>query len=661
MSEELTAEEQERLRKVAVVGKVSLGIVLKWLWLFALLFAVLFAGLTWRVVQRAAQSPQRYSAETRLMYMPHGEGKVPGMGDKQLYRILERRSLKKKTGENEGLPLPPGEKSRLATDLEIRQDARPSNVYTLKAMSGSREAAVRKVNAYADVLIAEYGERRMMEISRWGGAAEVRKAAMRTELGEVERELADIKTRVGTDAPVETLASLMSMLGEERRNLMLLDVEIATTEKVRKTLESGQDDETTAAILAKGPELRKLRNGIEALDSEIAKLRQVYTDLNPRVLGKLEDRNELEKKYRAIVEECGGVDPGDGGMEAMARTQTSLLDATSRLDALHEQRGLLQDTLERNEVRARQLQAVAPQAAVLAARKLELERSLVDLEEQLGSLGDLQEGARKDLIQIERAADAAEQSPFRRENLLLAAVLAGLGTGGLALLTVLLGLYFGRIRGAGELAAHGDILVLGSLPRRWFLRRKLAQEAMGVVANHFVQAEVPTGIVLVCRLRGAKPQPEFVSTLDWALSMAGRKPFILTMVPQEGGDIPQEDTESMLNTVRKGPRGWFPVVNRYSLASTELQMLKADLESLRQEFDCVFVSVHDGLRHGGDFTAQLLEVCETALLVVGANQTRRTELGYARRLAKEAGKPMLGLVTGVRAGIVRKELEESRW
>lgn len=29
MSEELTAEEQERLRKVAVVGKVSLGIVLK--------------------------------------------------------------------------------------------------------------------------------------------------------------------------------------------------------------------------------------------------------------------------------------------------------------------------------------------------------------------------------------------------------------------------------------------------------------------------------------------------------------------------------------------------------------------------------------------------------------------------------------------------------
>ena len=117
----------------------------------------------------------------------------------------------------------------------------------------------------------------------------------------------------------------------------------------------------------------------------------------------------------------------------------------------------------------------------------------------------------------------------------------------------------------------------------------------------------------------------------------------------------------MLNTVRKESQGWFPVVNRYSLASTELQMLRADLASLREEFDCIFVTVHDGLRRGGDFTTQLLGVCDSALLLAGANRTRRSELSYIRRLVKAAEKPMMGLVTGARSRIVRRELEESRW
>ena len=229
------------------------------------------------------------------------------------------------------------------------------------------------------------------------------------------------------------------------------------------------------------------------------------------------------------------------------------------------------------------------------------------------------------------------------------------------MLTVGLGLLFGRIRGAKELAASGDIRVLGSLPRwRKFCQQQM-KEAMGVVANHFVKAEEAKGVVLVCRLKGAKPQPKFNEELDWSLAMAGMRPFALKVVPESTPDVPEEGTVTMLNTVRKESQGWFPVVNRYSLAPTELQMLRADLMALREEFDCIFLTVHDGLRRGGDFTAQLLDICDSALLLAGANHTRRSELAYARRLAKAAGKPMMGLVTGARGRIVRRELEESRW
>ena len=71
--------------------------------------------------------------------------------------------------------------------------------------------------------------------------------------------------------------------------------------------------------------------------------------------------------------------------------------------------------------------------------------------------------------------------------------------------------------------------------------------------------------------------------------------------------------------------------------------------------------LHDGLRRGGDFTGQLLGLCDSALLLAGTNRTRRSELTYARRLAKAAGKPLMGLVTGARTRVMRKELEESRW
>jgi hypothetical protein len=658
MSDELTLEEKERLRKAVVVGKVSLGIALKWTWLFVLVFLALFAGFSWYLVKRLAQSGWRYTATSQMLYMPLQESKVPAMGDKQLYRVLDRRSLKRRVGEK--IPLPQGEKSTLASDLEIKQEWKPTNVFTLTARSGSREAALRKVNTYAAVLISEYGEWRVKELNRWGGDATERRTAMRVQLAELEQELVDLRTQAGTDSPVEAQTALTTLIGEERRNLLMLDVEIATAEKTRETLE-GEDPERMAVLIERAPELRKLKASMEELDSEIAKLRQVYTDLNPRVQGKLEDREALEKRYKEIVAECGGEDPGEGRIEQFERAQMSMMDVASKIDALKEARANLEETLSRNEARVQELMELTPRVSLLLSQRLELNHALVELDEQINSMVHMRENAESELQQIERAERVAERNPHDKETFVLAAAGAGACTAGLALVTVGLGLLFGRVRGARELAVEGDIRVLGSLPRWWLLHRRQLKEAMGVVANHFVAAEEAKGSVLVCRLKGAKPQPKFDEELDWALSMAGARAFTLTVVPQGSRDVPEEGAETMLNTVRKGARGWFPVVNRYSLAPTELQMLRADMEALRTEFDCIFVAVHGGLRHGGDFTGQLLDVCNSALLVVGANRTRRSELSYVRRLVRASGRPMLGLVTGAKSRVVRRELEESRW
>lgn len=660
MSDELSAEELERLRKMAALGKVSLGIVLKWTWLFAVVFLVLFAGASWYLVRRSARSDWRFTAMTRLMYMPFQGTKVPAMGDKQVFRLLDRRSLKVRV--KEGLPLPAGEENTLGGSLEIHQERQPSNLYTLQAHSGSSEAAVRKVNAYAAILIAEYGEWRVKDLNRWNGDAADRRTRMMTERTRIESEIADLKVQAGTDTPVETQTALNTLIGEERRNLLMLDVEIETAEKTRDTLK-GDEHSVTAELIARAPELRKLKASMEELDDEIAKLRQVYTDLNPRVQGKLDDRAAVEKRYLELVAECGGEDPGEEWIRQAERDQTSALDITSKLEALKEARKNLEQSLRGNEERARVLLEVTPKVMMLTHRRRDLNLELEELEEQISNAAHMLENAQSELQQLEPAVGAVDRGPYRTENFVFAATGAGGCTGALALAVVVAGLLFGRVRGAQELAAAGDVRVLGSIPGRWAIRRNReeAKEAMGVVANHFMEAPESKGVVLVCRLGGAKPVPMFEEELDWALSMSGVRSFTLTVVREGSRDVPQEEAETMLNTVRKGPKGWFPVVNRYSLAPTELQMLAADIAALRSEFDCIFLAVHGGLRRGGDFTGQLLGLCDSALLLAGTNRTRRSELTYARRLAKAAGKPVMGLVTGARARVVRKELEESRW
>lgn len=658
MNDELTAEEKERMQKAIVLGKVSLGIALKWVWLFLLVFLVLFAGFAWYVIRRTARSGWRYTATTQLLFKPSTEAKVPAMGDKELFSVLNRRSLKRRIGE--GMPLPAGEAGTLAWDLEIKQERKPSNLYTLTARSGSQEAALRKVNAYAATLISEYGQWRVNDLNRWSGDASERRNAKRAEMAKIAEELVQLFERAGTETPVETQTSLTTLISEERRNLLMLDVEIATAENLREAL-AGGDNTVGAALVARAPELRKLKAQMEELDSEIAKLRQVYTDLNPRVRGKLEDREALEERYREIVAECGGEDPGEDRIQEIEREQAAMLDAAARVDALKDAKKELETALEGNEARAQELMLITPQVTLLEFRRRDLTHELVGLDEQLNSAAHMLENAESELQQIEKAERTIEKDPYGSQSFMAAAMGAGACTGALALLTVGLGLLVGRIRGAKELAATGDIRVLGSLPRWGKYRREQMKEAMGVVANHFVQAEEAKGVVLVCRLKGAKPQPKFDEELDWALAMAGVRPFALKVVPEGAREIPEEGAATMLNTVRKESQGWFPVVNRYSLASTELQMLRADLASLREEFDCIFVTVHDGLRRGGDFTTQLLGVCDSALLLAGANRTRRSELSYIRRLVKAAEKPMMGLVTGARSRIVRRELEESRW
>lgn len=657
MDDILTEEERENMRKIAALRKVAWGIFVKWSWLFLLVFVYLSVGFSAYLVHRLAKSGQRFEATTRLLYTARQVGKVTPMGDKQLLRVLERRSLRRRVGEK--IPLPRGEKESLAFDLAIKQEGRPSNMFTLTAKSSSKTAAARKVNAYADILLDEYADYRAQELARWMGAAGAKEDDFLKEIAEFEAQEALLKSQAGTPTPIETLTMLNSLLSDQRRNLLMMEVE-AAAERAKK--EKCEDDlgDLGPKILGCSEELQPIKRAMESLDAEISKLREIYTDLNPKVRGKLEDRAALEAEYMGVLEARGikGLTPED--ISRIERSAKGLLDAQARLEALEDGRGTLERGMRENEERVEKLSAVAPQLERLRTQRMDVERLRRELGEQLNEAGYVRETLRSDLQQIERAEGASDRNPLGLKTFLLGAGAAAVCTGALVVWTLMLGLLFGKVRGAVELGAYGDVEVLGSLPGHWSMRKRAERDSLGVVALNFVNAKSPKGAVLVCRLKGAKPQPKFVAALEWSLSMSGQRAFTMNVV-QSADFKSEEDSETLINTVKKGSQGWFPVVNRYSLAPTELQMLRADLETLKADFDCIFMTMPGGLRRGGNFLSQLLGACDSALLVAGCDKTRRRELAYVKRLVAIAGKPMMGLMTGAPGKVVRREMEASKW
>ena len=653
MEEELTESEREQLKKVAALQKVALGILAKWAWLLVVVFVSLAVAFSAFIVWHDAKSEHRFDAHTRLLYNPRRVAKIENISDKQLLTIIERKSLMRRVGTK--LPMNLSEKECLTIDLKVTQERKPSNLYTLTAHAPTWVGAVKKVNAYAEVLIEEYIAYRESDLDNWRESIMKRKDGLQSQIAELESAEAIAKGNAGVASPAEALATLNQLISDQRRNLSLLNVQLTNEDVKRKKLEKTVGT-VGPVILANAPMIRKKSAEIAALDEEIAKLREVYTDINPKVKGKLDDRKALLDSYIAMLKEKGMDGIAVGDIDNVEKAASELADILLKIEVLTENHRTLEQEIKSNEKKSAALTAAIPAIERIRLKRSDLERTMRDLEDQLSDIAYLQMSAANDLKQIERAGGAGDKGPWSLKYLALAFIGAGACTVILALWLLAVEFVWGKVRGVKEMAAYGDVYVLGSLPAANVLTEDDEKDVLGVVALRFVAADLPKGIVLVCRLPGSDEHEKFRAALDWSLAMAGAQSFVLSVVG-ESGFTPPEGAETMLSTVYKGTNGWFPVENRYTLAPTELQMLQADLAELRKKYDHVFVHMPGGLRRGGSFFDQLLTTCDSVILVASAGNTPRNWLSYVRRHVVATGKPMMGMATDVSAKVVRKEME----
>lgn len=656
MDEELTEAEREQLRKLAALQKIAWGILCKWSWLMLIIFAVVAALFSVILVIRSANSVHRFDATTRLIYSPRHVAKVENLGDKQLMTVLDRRSLKRRVAQK--VPMPLAEAECLGVDLEISQEKKPSNLFTLVAHSSTWVGAVKKVNAYAEALIDEYIAYRTQDLDNWRESMMLRKKRLQEQLAELDSEESIAKGRAGVASPAETLTSLNLLISDQRRNLSVLNVEL-TNEQVRKKRLEETIGENGAKIVGSAESVRKLVEDIATLDKEIAQLREVYTDKNPKVRGKLDERQNMADTLAQTLREHGVELDEFGDMAKIEKAIAALEEVKLKIEVLGQNIRALEAEIKVNEEKSETLTEIIPAMERLRVRRSDLDKSMRDLEEQLENLSFAQMSIGNDLRQIEKAGGAGDDRPISLKNFIFAAGGALVCVFVFAMWALALELMLGKVLGTKELGAYGDVDVLGALPKPGAMDEKEESDVMGVVALNFCNSELPRAVTLVYRMPGVEPQRKFRDALDWSLSMAGQRWFSLEIVPSSDF-TPPEDAETLICTVRKGSRGWFPIENRYSLAPTELQMLQVDIAQLKEQADVIFLFIPEGMRRGGSFFSQVLSVCDSVLLLVEAGVTPRSWLSYVKRRIVSAERPMLGIVTGASAKAARKEMEAQK-
>ena len=624
---------------------------MKWKWLFVLTLISAGACSTAYLMHRGAKSVKRFTTMTRLLYNPRKVAKIEPMSDKQLMSILDRTTLKFKIADM--VPMSDMEKSCLKKDVEIVQERRPSNLFTLNISSQSQKTAVMKANAYAEILIDEYVKYRKKDLDNWRQSVSNRHKLLMEQLSEIEAEETKLSAKTGVTTPQEALLAVNTLISDQRRNLSVLGVDVANEEMKRRKLEKAVGS-SGGAIMENAAAIRHRTEAIAVIDKELVSLRERYTDINPRVIGKLDDRAKLVKELQAFLKTKGVASVNIDNIDAVERSAGDLAECVTRLEALAEKRRALEQEIKDNEKRASDLTALIPEYEHLHTQHEDLEKSVRDLNEQLGDITYISASLGNDLRQIELAGGAGDKGALGPKQMALSAIGTLMCCGSLVVWVLALEFAFGRIRGGGEIAAYSDVNYLGSLPKDKALAPDDANEVMGVVILKLMSAQ--HGAMLMCELPGAKLGSKFDEALEYTASMSGMRSFTLNLVSSSTFN-PPEDAEQMIGVVKKESVGWFPTVNRYAIAPTEMQMLQADLAELKNSFDLILVRMDGGVRKGGTFFDQILGVCDAAILVAGTEKTPRKWFRYVHRHIESIGKPVLAIATNATAKAIRKEME----
>ena len=643
-------EERERMQQFELYRKLCVSILLKWWWAVLLLFLVTVTALAVLFEVWFLKSDERYEAATGLFFFPKEvKSFYAPMSLKQTMELFERSTLRKQVAER--LNLRGKERTTLTGRIEISSDKNRSNLIQISVKAATLEGAVQLANAVADVCSDEYIEFRSRDLRSRLDTLLDRKAELKRSLERAEKMQRELVSTWTSLSPSQEVDRLRVVISVGLAKLSELNIQYSNEEAKRQKLEE-QLSKIDPSGLKYADRLKELLENQERLKKETYRLRQLYTDRNPRLQAIMTEYNDSVKEYEDFVKEKQ-IHTSDPETLRNADAMLKELAATNdHMEGLKQNRIALKSEVDRNRETVTQLTAVLPKYDEYATQRMSLFEILNSVEEGIGDIQLLLAMTPNDLQQVEKVTGASSCTAFGKKNIALILGGAVMVTGMGMVLLIGLSILFGMVSTQEEISAYRSLAAVGDYPasEKQF---SSPQEKEALLHGIYYKCHETMGggkVIFEGAGEGGRVESDIIRALEWNSAMAGIKVFRINIVSAVDYTVP-EDCDKDLDLVAvqcAGQQGFLPVGNLHALSPAELEMLGSDVKLLLKKFDLLILSRSMPLRIHELFFRQMVEFCDCSLLFFGAGATSRRLLRYTAMLPHSCGRTIAVILTGVK-------------
>ena len=639
-------EEEQQLKVLNTYRQLIQAILLDHVFILLFVFVVSFACVLATTKKLVTLSHFRYTAKTSLIYYPKRTSKIGAIDENQVLRIFNRNAMQTKLTES--MNLESGARSNSDYSVDIRLDYKQKNLYTIEAHSSNRNDAINAANLMAELCIKEYVAFRIEDLGKWGETVNTRKNELSESIKKLEDELAELSRETEVSDPEQELSRYKASLAHLKSTRTDLQVQLSNAKATQSNLEMLLKGIDTNALLNIS-QLRDFENSLKRCDEEIASLSNMFTDKNPRLRGVIEKKEKIQDDYEKFK---SAHNIKNFNLEVLSKAlelQGKYREVLMNVNVLNEKLAMLDSEITANEEIVKKLVAIIPRVTQLAHEKSSFQSTLKDLDSDSSAINYLLASVKNDISQVERCESASAQNPYSPSNVCLA-VIAAFGCMFIAAsLLAFFGYFFGNVVSLSELEAYPELNALGAIPKSLKSFADASNDEMTVLATihyNFLQVKFPKKVIFVGSLSGGKYTSALKEGMNWSCKMSGMKYLHLKIVASDQFEEPDNPDVKMLGaTYYHGEEGVLPAANPLALSQSELNLLQSDIAELQNEFDTIFIYTGKPIDRFGVFFSQMLSICDSAIIIVGARRSSRSLLRYVVKQQHESGRCIMSILT----------------
>ena len=672
-----TDKELEQLQKLDKLRKLVQTILGSHITLLLLIFLLVLASVLGIMVSVVSYSHSRYLARVTLCYQPKQKGKISQYDEKYVLGILQRKSTRqnflRQIGIKAGVDIPDENADRknwisklskkdrkriiAANQIQFLTHKKQPRNFNILLNAASEDDAVELVNEFAKVCIQEYTKERTHDLLSWKATLEKEQVGLKEQIKECNNKISQLVMPLNIITPEKEYERIRIQLNEFQTSKIRLSVVLGNLNNRKKQLEK-ELSEVNPSVLLYQHEIKTFQAELDRLDKEVMAASEIYTDENPKMIAILSRRKSVQTRMDEFLH-SKGIKTFDNTIiakaEKLSAEQKTLL---AELETRENEMRVLDSEIADCRKRFRLMTEYQPKLQQLTQQQHTLHESLARLDESISEINYMLLMVKEDLFVNEKASAAVGNRPFAKKKLAVCIFAAVAITGFAASLIVLLEFFFGYVANAHELQFYNEFSYLGELPasEKLFSSEELETVILNKIFHNF--HAMGLHVIFTDTLPGGKIIPKLFDFFEWNFGMSGRRMLLMDLVLAEDFPvIPDPDSKTMIVTFSKG-KAYLPLTSQKFFAPTELELLKNDFQTLKQEYDYIFIRSAFGMRGAGLLLEQIPEICDGLIVAVGAGKTRRRDLRYLLSVQFKIQLPVMTILTEHSRKILNKDLNQ---